>query len=491
MNSDNDYILLNGNNVHNYHKKSKVFTIIERLLIIILISLTAYIFISFNLNKNQILKDVESENFILEDFELVNDNDKNGPITVNKLEDDGTKSNIYLKIINIHNDTFSYEEDEFNKLENIINKTPEYLCEYHDKKPSESFEGYILSCPTHYTISINSTFYGRHKGDSEHCISYPDGRNASLNEITAMNDCGVEPLDILKELCEDRKECHVIPCNAYFGKEVCLYTYKYLYVDYYCKKDKEMKKPKIMVNMFANEIEVNSVYENAISEFYQYSKYHGYKFLLNTYRYDTEREIYYMKLNMLIENLIKCLKEKSYDWIFWVDSDVVLINPNIKLETFLPNEKMDLINFIGTIDFNGFNGGVFFIRVHPWSLNFLMRASTYFYYNQEDYLLFADQSSMNNVLTSSKDTEDHYIIVPQYWFNSHIDDKQKGEFLVHLAGQHNKTERARKLRSQIEEDPEWYTSVSSKDLRKKVLEYYDLPKEQQKKIKFETERTLN
>jgi len=152
---------------------------------------------------------------------------------------------------------------------------------------------------------------------------------------------------------------------------------------------------------------------------------------------------------------------------------------------------MDLIHFIGTIDFNGFNGGVFFIRVHPWSLNFLMRASTYFYYNQEDYLLFADQSSMNNILTSSKDAENHYIIVPQYWFNSHIDDKQKGDFLVHLAGQRNKTERARKLRSQIEEDPEWYTSVSSKDLRKKVLEYYDLPKEKQEKIKFETKRTLN
>ena len=67
--------------------------------------------------------------------------------------------------------------------------------------------------------------------------------------------------------------------------------------------------------MFSNKIVVNSVYENAISEFYQYSKYYGYKFVLNRYRYDNEREIFYMKLNMLIENLIKCLKEKSYDWI--------------------------------------------------------------------------------------------------------------------------------------------------------------------------------
>ncbi len=67
--------------------------------------------------------------------------------------------------------------------------------------------------------------------------------------------------------------------------------------------------------MFANNIDVNSVYENAISEFYQYAKYHGYKFILDRYRYDTEREIFYMKLNMIIENIIKSLKDKSYDWI--------------------------------------------------------------------------------------------------------------------------------------------------------------------------------
>jgi len=70
-----------------------------------------------------------------------------------------------------------------------------------------------------------------------------------------------------------------------------------------------------MINMFSNKIDVNSVYENAISEFYQYSKFYGYKFVLNRNRYDTEREVFYMKLNTLIENLIKGLKEKTYDWI--------------------------------------------------------------------------------------------------------------------------------------------------------------------------------
>jgi len=169
----------------------------------------------------------------------------------------------------------------------------------------------------------------------------------------------------------------------------------------------------------------------------------------------------------------------------WVDSDVILVNPNIKLETFLPNEKMDLIHLIVSNDYNGLNCGVFFIRVHPWSLNFIMRAYSYFYYHPERYLLYADQSSINNVLTSSNDTDDHYIIVPQYWFNSYIGDKEKGEFLVHLAGKRDKSIIARLFRLQIKSDPRWFTAMTSKDLRKKVLEYYKLPKEQQQKIYFQ------
>jgi len=169
----------------------------------------------------------------------------------------------------------------------------------------------------------------------------------------------------------------------------------------------------------------------------------------------------------------------------WVDSDVILANPNIKLETFLPSEKMDLVHFIVSDDLNGLNCGVFFIRVHPWSLNLLMRAYSYFYYHQDRYLLFADQSSINNVLTGSSDTEEHYIIVPQYWFNRYIGDKEKGEFLVHLAGESEKSLKAKEFRLQIKNDTEWYTSMNSSDLRKKVLEYYDLPKEKQHKIHFQ------
>jgi len=117
--------------------------------------------------------------------------------------------------------------------------------------------------------------------------------------------------------------------------------------------------------MFSNVINVNTIYENAISSFYQYSQIHGYELYFNHYRYDTERQVYFMKINVILEKLMEGLKNKNYDWIFWVDSDVILANPNIKLEAFLPNENMNNIHFIISDDVNELNNGVFFLRVHP------------------------------------------------------------------------------------------------------------------------------
>jgi len=67
--------------------------------------------------------------------------------------------------------------------------------------------------------------------------------------------------------------------------------------------------------MFANRIDPNSLFEHSVSEFYQYCKIHGYKFIFNSKRYDDGRDLYYMKLHVLIEAIIKGLKTKEYDWI--------------------------------------------------------------------------------------------------------------------------------------------------------------------------------
>ncbi len=67
---------------------------------------------------------------------------------------------------------------------------------------------------------------------------------------------------------------------------------------------------------------------------------------------------------MLIKNHI--LSQK-YDWVFWLDTDALIMNMTIKLEYFIDN-NYDLI--IGE-DWNGINAGVFFIKSCQASVDFI------------------------------------------------------------------------------------------------------------------------
>jgi len=218
-------------NDYGIRHKRKIFSLIKKFIVFCIIIFVLYLPILYILYS----KTIETDKLDLENFEFLITNDKKGPITVNREKDDGSKLNIYSMIIKNVNNTL-YDDDEFSNLDEIIEIDPQYLCEYRNRKPSESFKGYYISCPTHYTISINNTFYGRYKNDFEHCTKHPNGRRARMSELRVKKTCGVEPLDTLKELCEDRKECLVKPCNAFF-ENACSNTLKYLYIDYYCKKD--------------------------------------------------------------------------------------------------------------------------------------------------------------------------------------------------------------------------------------------------------------
>lgn len=56
----------------------------------------------------------------------------------------------------------------------------------------------------------------------------------------------------------------------------------------------------------------------------------------------------------------------------WFDLDVLVTNPNIPLETFLPPvEGFEHINMIITEDAYMLNSGTFFVRVNSWSIQFL------------------------------------------------------------------------------------------------------------------------
>ncbi|ORX86843.1 hypothetical protein BCR32DRAFT_289774 [Anaeromyces robustus] len=431
-------------------------------------------FLDVNVRKNYYNKKVLIPNFV-----NLYTNDTNGPITVDKRKADDDRFNFKQMILeNNEKDfkSFYYDLKGFKNLKKVI-KREDYLCE------SESKKGYDIVCPTHYTINIDEAFYGRYANDNTHCKVNTKGEAVESKKLEITETCGNDTINIVKKICEGRVDCNIKPNKAFFGNPCNMDIYKYLHIKYRCVKNEEFKKPEFAVVMFTDRINVNTIYENAISEFYQYCKIHNYTLMLNTQRYDTETSIFYMKLHVIKEAIVKGLKTHKYDWIFWIDSDVILANPNIKLETFLPNDEN--IHFVIATDHHGLNAGVFMIKVHPWSLNFMMHSIAYQFFINGRHLEYADQTSMNDVLILNDDIERaHYAVVPQNWFNSYPDRRHSGDMVLHFAGRKNKKKDSMETRLELKNDPNYLKDKTNKQMREEALEFYAQPIENQKKLVY-------
>jgi len=242
-----------------------------------------------------------------------------------------------------------------------------------------------------------------------------------------------------------------------------------------------IKRHRVAIVMYSNSVKPNSLSEHAISEFYQYANIHNYKFLFYNQRYDKEREPFYMKIHSLNEAIVYGLKEREYEWVMWIDNDVILANPNIKLETFLP--KNNHVHFIAA-NRDGLNAGVFFLRVHSWSLDFLTRVLSYFYYHKNQFLKYPEEAALNNILIEDNESH-HYIIVPPHWFNAYPDHRENGDFLLHFCNSELTEGDSKHIRTDVRNDPEYISARTNKSLRKEVLHYYK-HKKQQLKISLRT-----
>ncbi|KAH8646836.1 hypothetical protein BX600DRAFT_155967 [Xylariales sp. PMI_506] len=122
-------------------------------------------------------------------------------------------------------------------------------------------------------------------------------------------------------------------------------------------------------------------------------------------------------LSIMLQELEKSPSERL-EWLFWHDSDLILMNSKIPLEAFLPPHRWSHIHVIGSNDLNGLNAGVFFIRVHEWSVSFLMSAYAYKDFYPGVPLPFAEQTAMEILMAEDK-RKKHAMHVPQRWFNSY------------------------------------------------------------------------
>lgn len=163
-----------------------------------------------------------------------------------------------------------------------------------------------------------------------------------------------------------------------------------------------------------------------------YAEKHGYDYFLYNYRLDTGRAAYWDKVVALQRHL------SDYDWLFWLDSDALIMNDSIKLESIIDEDY----DFITTRDcLRGMNSGQFLIKNTQWSRDFLKLWYSPKYEHTQVAPGF-DNGALIQIYQEHPKVKEHIKIVPQRllssylqcpgWFN--IDGEyQPGDFVIHFA----------------------------------------------------------
>ncbi|KAJ9261678.1 CAZyme family GT34 [Paecilomyces variotii] len=193
----------------------------------------------------------------------------------------------------------------------------------------------------------------------------------------------------------------------------------------------------------------HTIYKRTMATHEKQSRRLGYPlFVLESPILDSYWNKYAIILSVMLQELAKPA-DKRLEWLFWFDADTVIMNPYIPLETFLPPPQVSDIHLLLTKDWNGINNGVFPIRVHRWSVEFLTAAISYPVIHPDVYLHWPDQSAMSNLIQDNDYFSRSIIHCPLRWFNAYMrsPDGEKlnpdsppeyqvhpGDLLVHFPG---------------------------------------------------------
>jgi hypothetical protein len=189
----------------------------------------------------------------------------------------------------------------------------------------------------------------------------------------------------------------------------------------------------------------------------KYARLHGYRVVLANDALDASRPAAWSKLKAVDQHL------KSFDYVMYVDMDVVIMNMEVPIENFL-DPLLDK-DFIMTEDWNGPNTGVWIVRQSNWSHWFLqtawnqsqlvsgnVRGTAYpFEYEQRavHYMLGSviwNRRGLPAFPGNVTDIRSHFLLLPQCAMNSYVmhpfywyGDREAatyvhGDFLVHFAG---------------------------------------------------------
>lgn len=123
-------------------------------------------------------------------------------------------------------------------------------------------------------------------------------------------------------------------------------------------------------------------------------------------------------LSIVLQELAKA-EDERLKWLLWIDADIVVMNPQISLDIFIPpNPDFNDVNMLVTNDRHGLNNGCFLIRVNSWAVKLLSAVIAFHTFKPEVELKYSEQSALEEMI------EDSYwrrsvVHVPQYWFNAY------------------------------------------------------------------------
>jgi hypothetical protein len=149
-----------------------------------------------------------------------------------------------------------------------------------------------------------------------------------------------------------------------------------------------------------------------------YAERHGYVYIEETSSLNASRPTAWSKILAVKRHLPR------FDWLFWTDADSLVTNPDVRLEAFLDTDH----DLIVSRDPAEFSTGHFLIRNCAWSQTFLAEV-----WAQKEFIdhPWWEQGAVIHLMQQPRHRE-RLKILPKRAFNSHVDDHEDGDFILHV-----------------------------------------------------------
>lgn len=181
--------------------------------------------------------------------------------------------------------------------------------------------------------------------------------------------------------------------------------------------------------------EYQKTVERGIYTIKRYCETRGYLFCYRTEMIDPSRHVYWDKILMIQ----KTMKENpEYDYVIWIDSDILILNENIRFEEiiqeYMGDKEMMLARDNGILC----NTGVWVCKNTHYNYEILTMI-----YNQRQFenTRTPEQDAFSHLWTSNVNgLWDKALVLPNYFqhvFNSALYNMEENSLLVHLLGIHD------------------------------------------------------